>query len=93
MCFHYYLQSYWFLNVCGCSFDGAYYVLSLLFTKLLVSKCVWLFLCMEPTMCFHYYLQSYWFLNVCGCSFDGAYYVLSLLFTKLLVSKCVWLFL
>ena len=40
MCFHYYLQSYWFLNVCGCCFDGAYYVLSLLFTKLLVSKCL-----------------------------------------------------
>ena len=79
MCFHYYLQSYWFLNVCGCSFDGAYYVLSLLFTKLLVSKCVWL----NNQKLFTNQL----FVNV------KAYYVLSLLFTKLLVSKCVWLFL
>ena len=80
MCFHYYLQSYWFLNVCGCSFDGAYYVLSLLFTNWFLTMCV---------------VVHIWslLLNVCGCSFDGAYYVLSLLFTKLLVSKCVWLFL
>ena len=56
MCFHYYLETNYFVKCVLYGFQP-----NLETNNFVNSMVVPL---MEPTMCFHYYLQSYWFLNV-----------------------------